>query len=171
MKHEMNLSGRLKSALLAGSVAIMLNSLALKAADLIHLPTAHGGLLRLLSLGLSGPLQQSGVSSAWSAIGAPAPHSPTFQTGFHILVGLLMSIFYALVLGHLLPWSPAVKGLAYAAGVWLVNALVVLPATGEGFAGSANLSFAGMLWFAAAHTLFFMLLAFGFARAERSDRK
>jgi len=82
-----------------------------------------------------------------------------------------MSIFYALVLGHLLPWSPAVKGLAYAAGVWLVNALVVLPATGEGFAGSANLSFAGMLWFAAAHTLFFMLLAFGFARAERSDRK
>ena len=47
---------RLGAALIAGAVAIVLNTLALKAADLVHLETAHGGLLRLLTSLLSGPL-------------------------------------------------------------------------------------------------------------------
>jgi hypothetical protein len=63
----------------------------------------------------------------------------------------------------MMPWGTTIKGLAYTIGAWLINALVVLPATGEGLAGSANLSLAGVLWYAAAHTLFFMLLAYGFA--------
>jgi hypothetical protein len=41
---------------------------------------------------------------------------------------------------------------------------VVLPLTGEGFAGSTHLTFAGMLWFAAAHTLFFVALGWLYAR-------
>jgi hypothetical protein len=163
MKHRIFELGRLKSALVAGSIAIILNTLALKAADLIQLPTAHGGLLRLLSSGFSGPLRQLGVSALWSAVGAPASNSPAFQIGFHILVGLIMSLFYAFVLEPLMPWGITIKGLSYALGVWLINALVVLPDTGEGFAGSATLSLAGIPWYAAAHTLFFMLLAYGFA--------
>jgi hypothetical protein len=162
MKNKM-FESRLRSALLSGSVAILLNTLALKAADLIQLPTAHGGLLRLLSSGFSGLFQQLGISSLWSAAGAPPPNSPVFQIGFHILVGLMMSLFYAFVLEPLMPWSTTVKGLVYTFAVWLINALVVLPATGEGFAGSANLPLAGILWYAAAHTLFFMLLAYGFS--------
>jgi hypothetical protein len=39
---------RFGAALLAGSVAIILNTLALNAADLFGLETAHGGLLRLI---------------------------------------------------------------------------------------------------------------------------
>ena len=93
MKHRIFELGRLKSALVAGSIAIILNTLALKAADLIQRPTAHGGLLRLLSSGFSGPLQQLGISALWSAVGAPASNSSAFQIGFHILVGLIMSLF------------------------------------------------------------------------------
>jgi hypothetical protein len=163
MNHRILELGRLKSALVAGSIAIISNTLALKAADLIQLPTAHGGLLRLLSSGLSGPLQQLGISALWSVAGAPASNSPAFQIGFHILAGLIMSLFYAFVLEPMMPWGTTIKGLAYTIGAWLINALVVLPATGEGLAGSANLSLAGVLWYAAAHTLFFMLLAYGFA--------
>jgi hypothetical protein len=163
MKREIFEISRLKSALLVGAIAIALNTLALKAGDFIQLPTARGGLLRLLSIGFSGPPQELGVSFLWSILGAPAPNSPTFQIGFHIFVGLMMSLFYAFVLEPLVPWNPTMKGLVYALGVWFVNALIILPATGEGFAGAANLSVAGILWFAAAHTLFFSLLACGFA--------
>jgi hypothetical protein len=148
-------------------IAIIWNTLALKAADLISLPTAHGGLLRLITLVFAGVLQQSGISSVWTQIGAPAPNSPAFQIGFHIFVGLVMSIFYAFVLEPLMPWRATVKGLAYAIGLWLINAIIILPVTGEGFAGMANLSVAGILWFAAAHTLFFMILAYGFELLEQ----
>jgi hypothetical protein len=56
---------RLARALISGSVAITLNTLALKAADLVPLATAKGGLLRLLSPWFSGPLEKLGVASAW----------------------------------------------------------------------------------------------------------
>jgi hypothetical protein len=167
MKHKIFEINRLRSALLAGLIAIISNTLALKAADLISLPTAHGGLLRLITLGFSGVLQQSGISSAWIQMGAPAPNSPTFQIGFHIFVGLVMSIFYAFVLEPLIPWGATVKGLAYATGLWLINAMIILPVTGEGFAGTANLSVAGILWFAVAHALFYMMLAYGYELFEQ----
>jgi len=79
----------------------------------------------------------------------------------------MMSIFYAFVLEPLMPWRATVKGLAYAIGLWLINAIIILPLTGEGFAGMANLSVAGILWFAAAHTLFYMMLAYGFELLEQ----
>jgi hypothetical protein len=167
MTHKIFEINRLRSALLAGSIAIILNTLALKAADMISLPTAHGGLLRLIAYGFSGVLQQSGISSVWIQMGAPAPNSPTFQIGFHIFVGLMMSIFYAFVLEPLMSWGATVKGLTYAIGLWLINAIIILPLTGEGFAGMANLSVAGILWFAAAHTLFYMMLAYGFELLEQ----
>ena len=59
------------AALLSGAVAITLNSVALAAADLVPLATAHGGLLRLLS-------QLSGI--------AP-PKGAAFQAWFHAGVG------------------------------------------------------------------------------------
>jgi len=94
----------------------------------------------------------------------PPISSKSFQTGFHLFVGLLMALFYAFVLEPFLPRRTAAKGWIYAIGVWLINASVVLPATGEGFAGSAHLTAAGILWYAASHTLFFLVLAYGFAQ-------
>jgi hypothetical protein len=63
------------------------------------------------------------------------------------------------------------KGSAYALVVWLLNAAVVLPATGDGFAGSAHLSLADMIWFAGAHTLFFVLLAGLYGRLKRRSMR
>jgi len=154
---------RLGAALLAGSVAIVLNTLALNAADLFDLETAHGGLLRLIVSSLPSSIDRLGIASSWAAINGPPINSKSFQTGFHLLVGLLMALFYAFSLEPYLPRSTAAKGWLYAIGVWLINACVVLPATGEGFAGSAHLTTAGMLWYAASHALFFLTLAYGFA--------
>ena len=159
---------RVRAALLAGSIAIVVNTLALKAADIIPLATAKGGLLRLLTLWLSPLVAGAGLDSMWSAVGGPTPSSPIFQTGFHLLVGILMALVYAYVVEPALPRSAAFKGWTCAVAVWLLNAIVVLPATGEGFAGSTHLTFAGIAWYAAAHTLFFMILALTYAALRRS---
>lgn len=142
----------LGAALLAGAVAITLNSVALAAADLVPLATAHGGLLRLLS-------QISGITP---------PQGPVFQAWFHAGVGLAMAVFYAEALDGSLPGPPWVRGLIYAVVVWVVNAAVVLPSIGEGFAGSHHLTLAGMAWFAAAHMLFFVLQAVLLHRLDRT---
>lgn len=145
---------QLVPAFIAGGIAIVLNTLALHAADLAHVTTARGGLLRLI---------RSALPRA-----AGLPIGPAFQTVFHLVVGLLMALFYAYALERRLPGSPCTKGLVYAGAVWLLNAGIVLPATGEGFAGSANLTLTGLIWFAVAHTLFFVLLAWIYARLTRN---
>ncbi len=155
--------GRLSAALTAGGTAIVLNSLALKAADFVPLATAKGGLLRLIRPWFAPVLRSTGIARAWTTAGAPPVASPLFQLGFHLAVGLLMALFYAYLLEPRLNGGPWRKGVVYAAAVWLLNAAVVLPLTGEGFAGSAHLTTAGMIWFAAAHTLFFVLLAVMYA--------
>ncbi len=35
--------------------------------------------------------------------GGPAPNSAAFQIGFHVVVGILMALFYAFALEPLLP--------------------------------------------------------------------
>ena len=155
---------RISAALLAGTGAIIVNMLALRLADAIPLATAHGGLLRLIRPWVGPVLDRLGLGALWAQLGGPAPGTPLFQSGFHFMVGLAMAVFYALALEPLLPGKAWIRGLLYAALVWILNAAVVLPATGEGFAGSAHLTIAGMIWFAAAHTLFFLLLAIAYAR-------
>jgi hypothetical protein len=140
---------RVIAALLAGVFAIVLNTAVLAAADLVPLATAHGGLLRLLAI-LTG--------------GAISPTGAAFQTGFHVAVGLAMAVFYAFALEPFLRGPSWFRGLLYALAVWLANAAIVLPATGEGFAGSRHLTLAGMVWFAAAHTLFFVVQAMLYSR-------
>ena len=132
---------RLLPALAAGALAIDVNTALLALSDALGLPTAHGGLLRFLQM--------------W---GVPLPSGPVFAMGFHIAVGLAMAVVYAM----LVPWSglrPVAAGLWSALLIWLLNSVVVLPAIGEGFAGSHHLGLLGMAMFAAIHTVFFVLLA------------
>ena len=136
---------KMLAALLAGVVAIALNIAALAGADLVPLATTRGGLLRLLVILTGNAL--------------PITAGSAFQTAFHIVVGIAMAVFYAFVLEPVLRGPSWLRGLIFAVAVWLANAAVVLPATGEGFAGSRHLTPAGMVWFAAAHTLFFEVLA------------
>jgi hypothetical protein len=141
---------RSSAAVIAGTIAIVLNTLALALADLIPLTTAHGGLLRLVVLLTGGVVQ--------------VPKGAAFQTGFHIVVGLIMALLYGLVLEPLLTGPGWCRGLLYAAAVWLANALIVLPVLDEGFAGSRYLTLPGMIWFGVCHTLFFVTLAVLYAR-------
>jgi hypothetical protein len=72
----------------------------------------------------------------WAALHLPAADTHAFKTGFHIVVGLLMAVFYAFLLEPILPGSALAKGLVFALLVWLANAFIVLPWIGEGLAGS-----------------------------------
>jgi hypothetical protein len=136
-------SFNLRAALLAGLIAILANTAILIMADRFHVITARGGLLTLLL----------------AIIGPPIPHAIAtwqFQQFFHIAVGIAMLTVYAATLGRLS--VPAIaKGLFATAVVWLANAAFILPAIGQGFAGSSILSPWGMTIFAVAHTLFFLL--------------
>ena len=131
--------------------------------DAAGLRTAHGGLLRLLQVAGSAALDGTAAGEWWRRAVAPVTAGPGFQLGFHIAVGLAMAVFYVAVVRRLPPRRVWPNALAYAAAVWLLNAAVVLPVIGEGFAGSKSLGVAGMTAFAAIHTAFFVLLA-GFYR-------
>lgn len=162
------LARRAGSALLAGGIAIALNTFVLSLADVAHLPTAHGGLLKLLMLWF-GPV----ADQLAGFVGRPdvrlwLTRAASFQLGFHILVGLIMAVVYALFVSPLLKMGPLAKGLICALAVWLANAAVVLPSIGEGFAGRVHLTIAGIVAFAAAHTLFFLVLSFGFETLTRT---
>ena len=154
----------LGASLLAGLIAIVANTALLEAADWIPLVTARGGLLKLLKMYLSAPLTSLGIADHWAALSLPGPDTHAFKTAFHIVVGLLMALFYAYALEPMLPGSALLKGLLYALLVWLANAFIVLPWIGEGIAGSAFLTAGGMLYFAVAHTVFFVLLALLYER-------
>jgi hypothetical protein len=162
-----NFRRRLVASLTAGSVAIALNTLLLKAAGTIHPPTARGGLLRLITPWFAGPLDRIGITLLWAQMNGPALNTPLFQASFHLFVGMLMALFYGFILEPALPRGTALKGWIYTIGVWILNANVVLPLTGEGSVGAAHLTLAGMAWYAAAHTVFFLLLAYLFTALMR----
>lgn len=155
---------RLRAALLAGGGAISLNTAALWLSDVAHLPTAHGGILKLLSVWFAPGIDRTAAFMGWPHARIVLVGNPSFQLSFHLLVGLLMAVLYALFVSPSLKANSVGKGLICALVVWFVNAAVVLPLTGEGFAGRTYLSVAGILVFAGAHTLFFLGLAVGFER-------
>jgi hypothetical protein len=107
----------------AALIAIVVNTALLKAADWIPLVTGRGGLLKLLKIYFASPLASLGVADFWAALHLPAADTRAFKTGFHIVVGLLMTVFYAFVLEPILSGSALVKGLVYALLVWLANVL------------------------------------------------
>lgn len=164
MTRTAQLWNRVATALLAGAIAIAINTALLAAADWIPLVTARGGLLKLLTINFGQPMARLGFSAIWAGLGLPAPGGSVFQIGFHVLVGLGMALLYGMAIEPALPGPAWRKGVIYAVVVWVANAVVILPWLGEGFAGSRNLRLLGMGYFAAAHTIFFVLLAVLFTR-------
>lgn len=144
------------AALAAGVAADAVNTAMLWGFDALGVPTAHGGLLRLLK-------GSADAALATARVGALPTPTSAFQIGFHAAVGLAMALGYAAAEPHL-PGPPWCKALATALAVWLVNAALVLPATGEGLAGSHHLGSLGIAAFALAHTAFFLVLAEAYAR-------
>ncbi|WP_414449995.1 hypothetical protein AB4851_29980 [Burkholderia sp. 22PA0099] len=133
----------LAPAIAAGAIAILINVALLAIADKYGLVTARGGLLTLLNRTLHIP--GNGLARNW-----------LFQQAFHIAVGIGMAIFYAGI--NTRPAArPILKSLLYAAAPWLANSLIILPLIGQGIAGSRVISVPGMIYFAFAHTAFFVI--------------
>jgi hypothetical protein len=145
----------LKRGLIAGAIAIAINTILLQIGSALHIQTGHGGLLMWLAKHLGfAPI-------AWNQGILGMLPMKIWKTGFHLLVGMGMAVFYIFIvepaLGRKL--SPLSKGFIYALVVWLMNATIILPGLGQGFAGSAVISLYGLVYYAFAHTVFFLVLA------------
>jgi hypothetical protein len=141
------------AVLLASLIAVTVNTGMLTIADQLHLVTARGGLLTLL-------LQIVGSTP-------PFANSYAFKQAFHVVVSVPMIGVYALTFARL-RFGAFAKGLIYALAVWLLNACVILPLIGQGFAGHYLLQLGGILYFAVAHTTFFVLAALLYQRWSQS---
>lgn len=157
---------RILLGLCCGALAIDINTALLAAADALGLRTAHGGLLRLLQQAATALPERAG-GGRWSGILMQATTGSGFQIAFHIGIGLAMAVFYTVAVCRWPPHGLWRNALTYAFVVWLLNSAVVLPAIGEGFAGSHSLTLAGIVGFAVAHTAFFIALALLFDGASR----
>ena len=67
-----------------------------------------------------------------------------FRTGFHIVIGLAMALYYAFALEPWIRVPSWLGGVLFATAVWLINAIIVLPTIGESIAGGRGLTLAGM---------------------------
>lgn len=157
------LSAVIVPALAAGLVAIIINIIVLDTLAAAGIATGGGALQKLGRIWLSAPLVAAGVYHGWTLLGLPGPDTDLFKTGFKVLVGLLMALVYTLLLAPRLRGGSLRKGLIAALLFWLLNAFVVLPMLGKGIAGAGALADTGIVSYALAHTLFFVVLAYMFA--------
>ena len=153
-----------RTALLAGLIAILINTALLHMAEFIPLKVQGAGLFKGLKLVFGGFVAQTPLPALWAQLHLPAPESAKFKFWFHAVVGLVMAVVYAALLEPRLPGPAWVKGLLYALLAWLLNAFVLLPAIGEGVAGVHQSTPAGIAYYGIAHTVFFVLMAVLYAR-------
>ncbi len=73
-----------------------------------------------------------------------------------------MALAYALLFEPILRGGFLRKGVIAAVPFWLLNACVVLPLLGEGVAGVRTLTVGGLLSYAFAHAVFFIVLAWAY---------
>lgn len=146
-------------ALLAGSIAIAVNMLLLRWSAKAGLQTGQGSLSQLLVWLHTGRLM-------WQLPSIGGIPATVWRPVFHVVVGLLLAVIYALFLEPRLRkvFTPLVSGLFYALGIWLLNAWIVLPLLGMGIAGESIVPAIGMLYFAFAHTAFFVILSILYAK-------
>lgn len=153
----------IRYGLIAGTIAIVINILLLQLGSALGLQTGHGGLLKfLVAVTHLGPIQ-------WQQSPLNILPSTVWKVAFHFVVGLGMALFYAIYLESRLRrvFTPIVSGLFYALGLWLVNAWMILPVLGMGIAGENAIPLSGMIYFAFAHTAFFVVLSLLYAQFQR----
>jgi hypothetical protein len=127
---------RLLIALLCGALATVVNMAILATLGAARIRTTHGGLLRLLALGVIRVAHSPGINPTYPADAQLLFAAGWFQEGFHIVTGLLMAVVYVLFLEPRGGASPLLRGVLYGTAIWLLNALIVLPALGEGYCGA-----------------------------------
>ena len=150
---------RLLIALLCGALATAVNMAILASLGAAGIRTTHGGLLRLLALGVIRVAHSTGINPTYRADAQLLFAAGWFQEGFHIVTGLLMAVVYVFFLEPRRGASPLLRGVLYGTAIWLLNAMIVLPAIGEGIAGQYHLSAEGIGGFAVAHVSYFLALS------------
>ncbi|TBC54646.1 hypothetical protein ELH27_34420 [Rhizobium leguminosarum] len=143
-------------SVIAGFAALAASFAILGMADRLGIVTARGEFQRLVKSAVGPYLSDMGLPAIRSSFHLPSPQSSVFMVGFEIAVWMGMALACGFIERHF-PGPPLIKGLIYAALIWLINAGIVSPAFGEGFAGRR----AGPLGIASAtaHACFFIILS------------
>ena len=141
----------------AGFIAITVNTLLLKSADLFHIKAEGGGLLKLL---IGGTQELSWLQ--------PLLQRTWFPLAFHYLTGFFMVGIYVYVspVFSLPGW---VKGSLFSIFPWILNGVIVLPALNQGILGFNTLSLSGILYFFLANGIFGLLLGWIYGARQKGE--
>ncbi|MFN2507891.1 MAG: hypothetical protein ABR589_03865 [Chthoniobacterales bacterium] len=130
-------------AIFAGVAAALMNSAAIRLAQLSPVPPGTGGLAKMTLAFANQALVDFGFGAA-----LPADFNPLVQEIFHTCIGVTMAMIYALFLYRSLSGPGWLRGLIYCQIMWLLQAFVVLPWTGAGVLGLRLSPFTPLLSFA-----------------------
>lgn len=150
----------LRDALIAGFIAISVNTLLIQFAPVIHIKAEGGGLFKLL-------LRYGRPITGHIAF----LYTSSFGVLFHYLTGLVMVIIYVCWFARLLKLSGWIKGSLFSLLPWLINGFIVLPLLGHGLLGYYKLSLTGILYFFTANWIFGLLLGWLFDCLSISPHK
>ena len=115
-----------RRAAISGLIAALVNSLAIKLTVAAGIDAGTSGLSRWLAAHVN---QVVGTSF-------PTRLGPVAQEGFHTTIGVVSALVYAAVAYRLLPGYGWLRGLLYSQGMWIAQALVILPWLGKGYFGA-----------------------------------
>lgn len=149
---------RLTGAVVAGAAAITINTILLRADRLLGLRAEGGGLLKLMTQTGGALAKRAGAGAMWEQSFVPRIHTIAFWAMFHYVTGFGMVVLYVVWFVRWLPGNGWVKGALFSLLPWVINAVIVLPLLGNGFAGSRVLSAAGMAYFFLCNTVFGVVL-------------
>lgn len=144
-------------AALSGLIAALANSLAIRLTAAAGIDAGTGG----LSKWLAAHLNQGLGTSLPTRLGSVA------QEGFHTTVGVVSALVYAVVFYRLLPGHGWLRGLIYSQGMWIVQALVILPWLGKGYFG-VGISPSAPYWSWALNALYGVVLGLLYVPPRRA---
>ncbi len=150
----------LPRALAAGLLGITVNTVVLEVAPLLHINAGKGGLLQLFRREVQHWLPS--LLPFLSRVGLKHPPTLAGFLWFHYVTGLAMIMVYFYVFALLLSGSEWWKSSAFSLVPWLVNAALVFPALGQGFAGARSTPWPGLIYFLFANWLFVVVSALAY---------
>ncbi len=150
----------LYKGLLAGLIAITVNTVVLKAAPVLDIMAESGGLLKLVIMQVKPYLSASTIAFF---------QTTAFWIFFHYLTGFAMTLLYMYLLEPLLPANAFLSGTLFSFVPWLINGLVVLPVLGQGVFGYHKLPLSGMVYFFFANWLFAVLFVYLYKKFRKKS--
>lgn len=146
--------------LAAGLIGITVNTGILESAPLLHIHPGSGGLLQLLLLYAQRFAPWS--LNALHSLGLRKPPSLAGFLWFHYVTGMAAILVYFYLFAKHVRGARWWRATVFALLFWLINAGVVLPQLGQGFAGIRAVSTSGVLYFFFANWMFVVVSALSY---------